>query len=341
MQLVSRTMKMRYLGSFVIAVLALGIFAGGTELVAAEGCSQLLAQMENVGFGELTMYPFMTENGTVARREFTDSNARIVKTIYYRSNKRLDQKSAASEEDLAASEIVLHGYDDGGREIRAEHYTPDIELERVRKVLYGPDGKVSRYLWLDDRCVLTYEIRFSDGRTISHLYYDDTGKKLVGFRGSIPKDIDLQDGWGEPSGGLSCGAAPTERRASLQGMYINLTVRNLGKSSVDLPRLVYTDAQLEVRSRNGRLIPQDRRRIEQLKQGNARSAELSRSTTARLDPGQAEHARYLLKNWYPDLSPGKYLVTCRRPLSGFGRPLVSNTTEIEIVQERQMPSVSR
>ena len=339
MQLVPRTMRTICLRIFVIAFLALGISVGAVELVAAEGCSQLLAQMEDVGPGELTLYTGMTANGMVARREYKDSRSRIAKTVYYRSKDWQDVTSTVSEEDLVVSEIALHGYNDLDQEVRTEHYSPDMKLWRVEERSYAPDGKISRRLSLDHKCVRTYEQRWFGVLNFSHLYYDDTGENLVGFRGSIPKDIDLQDGWGEPSGGLSCGAAPTKRRALLQGMYINLTVRNLGKSYADLPRLMYPDAQLEVRSHNGQLIPQDRRRIEQLKQGRARTPEPSRPTTTRLDPGQAEHGHYLLKDWYPNLSPGKYLVTCRRPVPGPGKQLVSNTTEIEIIEEK--PSVSR
>lgn len=325
--------------AFIVAFLALGMLVGGLEEAAAEGCARLMAQADDVGSGELSTYPRMTENGTVARREFKGSDGRIVKTIYYHRSRDLqDLGDTLSESDLVVSEIRLHGYNELGREVRMELYSPDMRLQRVQEITYTPDGRIDRRVWLSERCIRTDEIRYLEDMTTSHLYFDDAGKALVGIRGSIPSDMDLRDGWGEASGFLSCGVAPTKRRASVREMQMNVTVRNLGQSSVGLPMPIYSDIRAEVRSSDGVLIPPGRVRTRKPKGGPAPDDDQATAMTS-LAPGKAVHYLHLLKDSHPDLKPGRYLVTYNHPVPGRGKQLVSNTTEIEIIEEK--PSVSR
>lgn len=308
-------------------VVCLGLVVAGAAHVAAQQQAE-----------ELTIYPYESQIGTVARRVFRDSEARVTKTIYYRLRQHFrSAKGPYSEEMLAVQSIVLHKYDEGSRQTRAEHYDPHMVLQRIRLTKYNSQGEKASEMWLRSDGSREYEIRYSKHGSPSHLYFDESGTKLVAISGVLPQDVDLAYGWGKEVDGLSCGIAPSSPRGPLEEIRIYASVRNQSEHPAEvLTALPYQTVQMVLRDGQGALVPQDE---EYIGKRNSALVRLNRGPSDNLQTLAADQARhyrsYELREWYSGLAPGSYSLTVRRRASGEEFSLVSNTISIEITKRRE------
>ena len=281
--------------------------------------------------GELTIYKMSTQIGTVAKRAFRDSSGRFTKTIYYTSTS-LSPTGPYPEETLRVQSVVIHRH---GRNRREEHRGPDMALRRIRDTVYQNGNKA--IVWRRPDETREYEIRYSGNRSISHLYFDQTGQKLVGVSGAIPSDVDLAWGWGRTDGGLTCGIGASHTSGPLKQVRIYVTIRNLTEAPAKVvTALPYRVVQMELRDAEDKIVPQDVARIAE------RNSDL-----IRMNPGANENIQtirpheaamytggYELGDWYSDLQTGTCHVTVRRRAGGKEFSLVSNSLKLEIQDEK-------
>jgi len=292
----------------------------------------------HVGNGELTIYKMSGQTGTVANRVFRNSNGRVLKTIYYTST-LVSPTGPYPEESLRVKSIIIHKYDEQGREQREEHYGPDMTLRRIRDTLYRDADKT--IIWRRQDESREYEIRFERKRSVSHLYFDATGENLVSIRGAIPADMDLPYGWGPSVDGIACGLGVTRSQGSLTDFRFYITTRNLTPT----PRKVitclqYHEIKVELRDEEGNLVPQDDEYIRKRDQDLIRMNRGIREATQIIPPNQAEtfDGGRELREWYSNLSTGTYYLTVRRRADGPDFPLLSRPIELQVVaQEEQRP----
>jgi hypothetical protein len=286
--------------------------------------------------------------GIVAQRVFRDSAGRVVKTIYYRL--RLDStdpngsyKKPYTEDRLVAAEILVHEYDASGHEVRVKHYSPSSVLSRTQEIAYDDAGKMGSTTWLRADGSREYQIRFREGRSVSHLYFDDTGKRLCAVHGQTPEEIDLAYGWGQSVGGLVCGIAPTKQNSPASEVDIAVTVKNLTDAEEKLATgLQYQTIQMELRDANGISIPPDIRYIEKRNGDLVRMNGRSKAVLQTVPPHEAWHVNtYPITEWYPDLKLGTYYLTVKCRADGEDFVLVSNTAPVHITaattKTRTMP----
>jgi len=315
-------------GTATRAVVVLVLFASSALTVAARAAEETATDGQGQE-GELTLYERMTSIGTVARRVFRDDEGRVTKTVYYGlRHEALDRLQGPYTEDmLEVQSIVLRVYDERGRESREEHYSPQMRLDRVKEVVYAADGAVQSVVWRTAQGVRTYEIRYADGKSISHLTFDESGDGLVSVRGVVPDDMDLVHGWGKDMHGLSCGLAANRASGTLREIYVRATVRNRGLVADEITggqRMVLADAA-------GQLVPRkDERATTDGEDSRGASGE-GKATLQRIKPGTAAvvvHGE--LARWYSDLPPGDYflIVVCRDSDGDYS--IVSNQLAITI-----------
>lgn len=297
----------------------------------------------------------------VAHREFKDSNGRITKTIHYRFRSVVPPPAGSQGRDRSADQpvgvsfwdpynkvkcelevlsITTHKYHEAGRESRIEHYAPDMKLSRSEEISYHNDGTRRLHVARNAEGKRTHETRYSQGRSVSSLWFDDTGEKVIAIHGIPPKDISLAYGCGKTTDGLACAIAPNRESGPLEDIRIFLTIFNKGSDLVKvMTALQYYVLKMELRDEDGNLVPQDtayiNKRYKDLRRGN-RGINKSMQTVS---PGGAEQfvGGYELKEWYSDLKPGKYELTVKRRASGRRFSLVSNTISITI----EAPKASR
>lgn len=133
--------------------------------------------------GTLQIYRKETQNGTIARRIFKDTSGRSIRAVYYR--KKAFVQSPKDESDLVPYEIHLDTYDEGGRPEWMGVYSPELILQRSLETTYGEAGRIRMRQWRDADGIVRYQMR--DG---SHIYYDDTGTRVIKVQGKIPAGID-------------------------------------------------------------------------------------------------------------------------------------------------------
>jgi hypothetical protein len=292
--------------------------------------------------GELQFYPFPTEIGTAACRRFHDTKGRVIKTVYYMEQPgplcfAFSISRPYREDQITTQSIVIYRYDEHDRVAREEHYGPDTELSRVRETFYECDGYTKKDVWKDERGIRYYESRYGERRRACELYFDQSGENVIAIRGSLPDDIDLANGWGRPVLGVSCGIAVKKPSALLKQMWIYVTLKN--ETDVDayvFTSIPYRTIQMKLRDAKKSLVPQDEGYIKK------RTEELWRDRIQRLDnrqtirPHCAEHfGSYQLNEWYPNLRPGNYFLTVIHRDADKDFALVSNTIQINIVDEEK------
>lgn len=315
-------------GLIIIAVTALLGCGGGRENSSALHASDTTAM--NLAKGELTTYDTPSQNGTIAKRVFRDSSGRIAKTIYYRSSEKASGPYPG--ETLQVSSIVIHLYDGAGRERREEYRGPDMQLHRIKDTVYR-NGDKTAVVWRRPDGIREYEIRYSGGREVSHLYFDESGERLVGVKGEIPADIKLAWGWGVPSEGLACGIGANCTSGLLKHLRIFVSVRNLTETSAKvITALQYHEIQVELRNTKGDAVPQNAAYIEERDRGLIRANHGLHESMQTIEPHNAGMftGGFELREWYSDLPAGTYYLTVRRRGAGKEFNLVSNTLKIEI-----------
>lgn len=199
---------------------------------------------------------------------------------------------------------------------------------------YGADGALVRFTtyqheekdWLHSQNWFTpdgrrhYQIRFSSpqttdleaphpcgmartGRSQSHLYFDESGERLVGVRGAMPKDLPWTWGWGQECDGLRCGLAPQKGSGAFEDICLALTVLNTTTEKRMLSvgfgayRPILTDSECAV-------VP-----ISETSRGAVQLELPGPSGGVLTDPGEAAYMHsFELTWWYDALPPGKYSI---------------------------------
>jgi hypothetical protein len=277
--------------------------------------------------GELQIYSFPTQIGTAAKRTFQDDKGRVNKEIYY-TPKTISADPPYTEDMLRVQSIVLYKYDDRGREIKSEHYDPGMNLQYKWETTYD-DNKGRRKIKYTREGIRTYEIRFVENRSLSHLYYDERGENLVAIQGMVPQDIDIPFGWGEPVDGLACGIASTKIKspiddASVYAIWVN--IKNVGSKNISFSQL--PTVEMELRDSFGTLV------WESTQYANSKGDALQKrkiSFGRLLYPGESGPVYpYELRTRYGKLAPGSYSIRVKQPIDEKGVFLVSNTIHFEI-----------
>ena len=285
------------------------------------------------GEGELTIYDMSTEIGVVAMRVFRDASGRVAKTIYYSSTSR-ELKGPYSEDSLRVRSSVVSEYDENGVLRREKHYGPKMNLRRIMD-LVCTNAEKRMIIWRRPDETREYEIKYQGKRELSHLYFDITGKNLVGMNGEIPSDIELASGWGQPVGGIACGLGVNRIRGTLRDIQFSVTVRNLTASPCKvITCLPYHQMQVELRNEVGQLVPQNADYIRQRDQELIRMNHGINEATQTISPHQARQfdGGHELQEWYSNVQPGKYFLTVRRRADGPDFTLASKPVKLQIVQ---------
>lgn len=273
----------------------------------------------------LINYDQPTQTGVDARREYRNGAGQLVKEIYYYRSFRQPVK-------MSIHSIVKYKYDQKGREIREDHYLANMKLDRSLITKYATDGDKDRQTWIDASGVRTYEMRYDGIKCVSHLYFDESGNKLIGIHLAVPKDIKLAYCYGKPANGLCLGIAPFTERAPLGKMQIYASVLNIGASDVKLVTgFMYDEIKMELRQVDKSLVLPDvafinikKKKLQTMNPNHTESIQTIYS-------GEAfNQYSYELKDWYPKLEPGIYSVIISRRASGSDYPLVSNRIKITV-----------
>jgi hypothetical protein len=269
---------------------------------------------------ELQIYHHQTQIGVIARRTFSDSRGRVLKSIYYTGSE--DATVPYTEAMLKPVSISLNKYDDQDRVIRSEVYDSRMTLSSYTEIKYVNEQERRETLYTAAG-VRTYEIRFVGRRTVAHLYFDETGKQLVAIRGQIPGDLPF--GWGETETGLACGITVTYHHATVDlraGYAVQVNFKNSNSDCIQIPEL--PPADIELRDAAGRIVTTQ-------VTGKDRW-QASREYGYVICAGEAgnTYPPYELSFRYPNLSPGRYSVRVRQAMPGRDRPLMSNAVTFEV-----------
>lgn len=240
-------------------------------------------------------------------------------------------------------EDTVYQYDDQGRRIRGERVSgPNMKFEGYWTYdYYGNSAVTKSQIWHNQVGVRTYQIIYdSQGRSVSHLYFDDTGAKLASFTGDIPEDIDLAFGWGKPQNGLLIGIVPNRSSSpSIKDFEIWISIKNESKNyKKTFRRESCLNMKLELRDSKGILVSQRIKHIEECKAKELMF--MNRFKDDGLSGVESHQAsadacgRFDLGEWYDDVSPGKYELIVKYRTSDTEFSLVSNPITIEVLEKK-------
>jgi hypothetical protein len=284
--------------------------------------------------GELIIYETAGQTGIVAQRIVRDSNGLPIKTILY-GTASLSHSGPFPKETLSIRQIIIHKYDNFGRITQDNYYTPEMTLTRIRDTIYQGKDKTIIFHRVDRS--KEYEIRYVENRTVSHLYYDDSGQKLIGISGVIPSDANLASGWGQPTDGLACGIGANDTDAPLKKISVQVSFRNLtDKPKKVVTAIPYAEVKMELRDTKGNLILQN---VQYIEEKNRHLVEMNHGTNEAIGTipafEAATYRSYELREWYDSLAAGKYYLTVRCRSEGKNFNLVSNILELDIEYEQK------
>jgi hypothetical protein len=282
--------------------------------------------------GELVIYEQEASDGTVARRVWRDADGRVTKATYYQlkspEKREKGRKPPYTQEVLEPRSVVKYDYDEKGREIREVHRTAGMRVVRFADLSYDDKGRKSAMTWRRENGTREYEIRYSDGKSVSHLYFDYSGETVVSARGVLPDDLDQKDWWGEPCEGLVCHIAALSGDAALVGIRIGMTVKNETDHGVRVANGVkYEMVQMELRDEKGDMIPSLKLRYHRVASPGGEETNF-----ATIPPGQAEDFAHTdeLADWFPYLRAGRYTLVVKRRVSADDFPLTSNAIVLTV-----------
>jgi hypothetical protein len=294
------------------------------------------------GDGELTFYDTETQNGTVAVRTYRDEKRRITKEIFHRVDwDRLQPATSPAPassfsirtlpvsydpKHLVPTEIRIHDYLDDDRPVRTSTYWSDYRLRGFSTFEYAGNQ-------------LTLMRTFSPtGRRISEqrdggrgcaMHFDRTGNYVVQLRGQLPSDERWAEEWGPEDRGLRCRVDDLEQYDRLGMPMLTVSLRNTQSKRVSVP-CGFSVERVHPRlcTMDGKAIPIDEpavaRRAQELERtnpnGTGRTIALGIYESCAV--GTAE-----LREWYPDLRPGRYRVSLSYKA---GNDLVLDSNEIQI-----------
>jgi len=95
----------------------------------------------------------------------------------------------AIESDIYPYEIRLFIYR-GKNETWRGVYSEDFHLLRSLESEYDGDGQGKTMRWRDSDGIVRYIMLSEANRVVSHLYFDDTGRKIIRVKGKLPPDLD-------------------------------------------------------------------------------------------------------------------------------------------------------
>lgn len=121
---------------------------------------------------ELHCYGLATQIGTAARQVFRDANGFIVRAIYYTSTEGM--RPSCAEGTLRIHSTTTYERDARGRAIVETDAGPAGNVGRVWRIDYAGDNtRPSRRTQFGPDGMRQYEIRYDDGREVSHIYYNE------------------------------------------------------------------------------------------------------------------------------------------------------------------------
>ena len=152
---------------------------------------ELIAAFTKAEAGKLHLYSFMSQIGTVANREAFDGAGRMFSTIYYQAKTSVGWPHPKDEKDLVVQEIHLYRYDERGREVWQGEYDRKKILRRSMESIYDKDGMLRFMQWRSADGIIRYKMLCDERwHAVGHVYFDDSGKRIIDFQGSIPKGMD-------------------------------------------------------------------------------------------------------------------------------------------------------
>ena len=274
--------------------------------------------------GKLEAYPSPSQNGTIARRVFTDEHGRPIREIYYRAG--FPQKEPKDDSGYSPSLINLYSYDKDGRKEWMGVYSPEYILQRASESFDDSSGKQKMWQWRDADGIVRYQMR-----NACALDFDDTGTRLIGICGEAPSDLDLFSGWGKKFDGLACGIGLNRDKGKLEDIRFQVTIRNVTTSALKFNNcLDRAELKVELRGSSGQLIRQDPTRLKKLREMRS-GTKIGRSEIGPNDC--ATFGIYSLKEWDRHLPAGLYTLTVRRRTDGKEFSLSSKPVQLEILAE--------
>jgi hypothetical protein len=166
---------------------------------------QLAAAIAKAESGELHIYRVLSSTGTVANRVVLDEFDRKFSEVFYTQKYPKQEgsinnkgellphefKSPADERDFHVQQIRLYRYDERGREVWEGWYNSKKVLMRSLESIRDKTGLARFMQWRDPDGIIRYKMLCDDlGHSVGHVYFDDTGKRIIDFRGEIPKGMD-------------------------------------------------------------------------------------------------------------------------------------------------------
>ncbi len=301
------------------------LWAIALAILASHWCIASAACAESVN---LNIYDEMTQNGTFAQKVFSDESGKPVRVIYYGSKRSTRPKI---EEDLIPTKIELYRYENGLESWMGE-YSPDYLPKRALETSYDAAGDPTIRQWRDADGIVRYRMAFENKRCVSHLYFDDTGERLIGIIGKITEGLDLHYGWGRPFDGLACGVGVNRNPGKLDALEFQVNMRNVTDSPLRvLTGLPYEEMKVELRDASGQLVPQDAERVRRQVKEMHRMNPQHRESLQTVEPNASQtFGPRSLSWWYSDLPAGTYRLLVRRRITGPEFELVSKPLELTI-----------
>jgi hypothetical protein len=298
-------------GVRIMVVLAVSVCSGLAQ-------THFPAELPSIAAGEtseIKFYPHPTQIGTVALRTIRDRTGRVDREIYYTSS--AVNWAEPRENDLRVQSIKVYFNDTKGRVDRIEHWQTGSRAPKVERNQYSETGQLTRTWYVETDGVRRYEIRFEELKSVTHLYYDDTGTYLTSLRGRLVSDVDLPHGWGVVNGGLACGITLSTERGRFDDVGVWVNVQNVSTQSVSISNLAAPS--FEVRDAQGNIVtPRATAATTQQNVHQLYGQLLDHQEAGFMYPA------YRLADYFEPLAPGKYSIRIRQPLPERNVELISN-----------------
>lgn len=151
--------------------------------------SELAAAFDQAESGKLEIYPWPSPIGVVATRSSFDPRGRRLSEIYYRDNGLPAVPNDKS--DIVPWLVDLHRYDDRGREVWTGQYFSSGVLIYSLESIYDEAGAWKIQQWRKPNGIIRCKQLFEGaGGEVGSVYFDETGKRILNFFGSVPRGMD-------------------------------------------------------------------------------------------------------------------------------------------------------
>lgn len=284
--------------------------------------------------GELRLYEWATQIGTVAIRELKDDKGRVVKAIYYTgggdSEGRPYGNGPYREDLLREQSIQTNTYDDHDCRVKTKIYEPGMTLSRTAEVrcftgTATPELTINR----DMRGIRQSEVRHNaHGGTQTQLYFDDDGRKVVAINGETPTDVDIVHGWGEPLTGFACSIAANREKGRQEQVNVSVTIKNINHDADGVAMMA--PVLMELKDSAGQVIQRKTRYAEPANEGQANGCPTCMNQGAPFAGRAQPQIGFALGEEYDPLAPGRYSMTVTYCVSGVPGRLTSNTILLEV-----------